>query len=259
MTNILYLDIETSPNLAYTWGKWKQDVIQFEQVSYMLAISWVKSTIDENGRETFEAAEARGLCDFKDYDPETCDDARLCQLTLDLIDWADFIVGHNVDKFDLRRIKGFAVKNDLNPPSTYLVLDTLKMARKEFAFQDNRLGALCDYLGLATKESTGGFSTWLGCMGGDRASWETMLKYAKQDVEILPALYHRLRPWVTNHPVLVPSADRNLCPKCASSNMVRNGTWRTKTGSYQRWHCRDCGGYSRSRLAGDHGPKPEVV
>src|SRR3990167_3818406 len=35
---ILLFDIETTPNLAYVWGKYEQDVIQYKSEWYML--SW---------------------------------------------------------------------------------------------------------------------------------------------------------------------------------------------------------------------------
>jgi hypothetical protein len=40
MTKILIYDIETTPNLAYVWGKWQQDVIQFKQEWTLLSFSY---------------------------------------------------------------------------------------------------------------------------------------------------------------------------------------------------------------------------
>ena len=37
---VLLFDIESSPNLSWTWGKWDQNVLRFEREWYILAISW---------------------------------------------------------------------------------------------------------------------------------------------------------------------------------------------------------------------------
>ena len=37
---VLIFDIETSPNLSYTWGKWQQDVIKFQSEWEMLSFSY---------------------------------------------------------------------------------------------------------------------------------------------------------------------------------------------------------------------------
>ena len=43
---VLLIDIETTPNLGWVWGKYEQDVLKFEKESYMLSFTakWVGSS-----------------------------------------------------------------------------------------------------------------------------------------------------------------------------------------------------------------------
>jgi hypothetical protein len=136
-----------------------------------------------------------------------------------------------------------------DPPSPYKEVDTLKLARKHFAFTSNRLGDLCNTLGIGTKEETGGFKTWKGCLNGDEKAWATMKKYNKHDVVILEELYLKLRPWATTMPNLATMAGRpDACPKCGSqAGMMIRGYRHTAVSRKVTLQCKSCKGYSSSR------------
>lgn len=235
---LLFLDIETAPNLAYVWAKYEQNVIAYEQETFMLAVSW-----KWYGRR----ANALTLYDLPGGDPT--DDSALVQVALDLLDEADIVVGHNLDRFDIRKINAYALVNGLTPPSPYRTIDTLKVARRHFMFNDNKLGALCKRLDLPVqKGDPGGFGTWLGCLRDDPKAWKRMKRYAKGDVEVLEPLYERLRPWVSNHPSMSYSGALE-CARCGSESIQKRGLKRTQTAVYQCYQCNDCSGYSRSRVS----------
>ena len=129
-------------------------------------------------------------------------------------------------------------------------MDTLKLARRYFKFNSNRLGHLGEHLGLGGKEVTGGFQTWEGCMKGDPKAWKLMKKYAKQDVDLLVDVYERLRPWATNHPNRnVIDGTSYACPTCGSNKLQKRGKRRTRTMVYQTLQCTRCRSYCRERLA----------
>ena len=259
-TRILYFDIENSPALGWTWGKYDQNVLGFEQQPYMLAASWMWETVAPDGTSKVGKPQVKALCDFDGYDPDAADDSALVGFCLELLDSADVVIGHNLDAFDIRKVNGYALRcrPELGPPSPYLTVDTLKVARRFFSFPSNRLGDLCELLELPAKETPGGFGLWLRCMAGDAKAWRTMKSYARQDAAILRPLYLRLRPWMSNHPVLVVDPDEFRCPTCASADVHRRGVKRTKAGGrFQQWHCRACGSYSRTRVS--DGVRPKLV
>jgi hypothetical protein len=234
---ILLFDIETSPNIGYTWGKWEQDIIAFTEHWHLLcfAAKWLGQ------KKVF----AYGLPDFKDYVPGKIDDTLLVVELWKLFDEADVIVAHNGDQFDVKKANSLFVRYGLNPPRPYVTIDTKKVAKRYFRFDSNKLDDLGQELGLGRKIQTGGFDLWQGCMAGDSRAWKKMIAYNKQDVVLLEKVYLRLRKWMTNHPNHNAFEERTtLCPNCGSENMQHRGFSVTRTGKKERYQCQSCGAWS---------------
>jgi len=232
---ILLLDVETSPNIGYTWRKYDQTVIEFVQEWYMLSFSakWLgeKKTV------------VYGLPDFSGFAKDKINDKKLCQKLWKLMDSADIIIAHNGDRFDLRKINSRFITNGIKPPSPYKTVDTLKAARKYFGFNSNKLNDLGVALGLGKKVPTGGFQLWLDCMYGDEKAWRKMKAYNKNDVILLEKVYERLLPWIGNHPSVSISAEIK-CHKCGSFNIQQRGYTYTKASRCKKWCCNDCNAWS---------------
>lgn len=192
---ILLMDIETSPELGYHWGRWKQNVgvKQVKRRSNLLtfAYKWLGST------ETY----ADALPYYPDYMLDMHDDALLVKAMWNLLDSADAVVAHNGDKFDLAYLNSRFAYHGLGMPSPYKSIDTLKIAKKYFRFPANSLAELCAYFNVAGKFDTN-FDLWLGCERGDPASWEEMVTYNIQDVKALEDVYMKLAPYDKGHPNL---------------------------------------------------------
>jgi DNA polymerase elongation subunit (family B) len=234
---ILLWDIETAPNLGYTWGKWEQNVLAFESEWYLLTISWKWL-----GEKTTHVT---GLVDFeKRYKKNPEDDYELAKLAWDLFNEADIVVAHNGVAFDTKKAQARMIIHGMDPPSSFKEVDTLNLARRHFNFTSNKLGDLCETLGIGAKVSTGGFELWRDCLRGDRRAWDRMKKYNKQDVVILEELYLRLRPWSNRHPNLATMSGRyDACPKCGSTKGMKSQGWQYNAVTmYQRFRCRACGG-----------------
>ena len=135
----------------------------------------------------------------------------------------------------------------------------MKVARKHFFFNSNKLTYLCEILGIGKKIKTGGIDLWTSCMNGDMKAWAKMKKYNKHDVVITEKLYLLLRPWVTNHPnrALMDGKER-ACPTCSSSKVIKNGFIYSRVGIYQKWICKNCGAWPQSRKAEKVLVRPEL-
>lgn len=232
---ILFLDIETSPNLAYVWGKWEQDVIEFKEEWHLLSFSakWA------DGKQI-----TKGLCDYK-HKKETD-----YYLTLDLhklLDEADVIVAHNGDQFDIKKIQARFTFWNLSPTSPFKTIDTKKVAKRYFNFNSNSLTDLGQYLGLGKKMKHDGFATWKGCMAGDKDSWAIMKKYNAMDVVLIEKVYYRFLPWITNHPNYSTFINDEVCPKCGSNKLQSRGYSLTLTAKFKRFQCQNCGGWGKYR------------
>lgn len=242
---ILLFDIETTPVNAYVWQLWDTNVIKVVKDWNMLcfAYKWLGE------KETHVVA----LPDFKArYKANKSDDLDVCVSLWKLLNEADIVIAHNGDAFDIKKANARFIMNGMPPPSSYVQIDTKKIAKKYFNFSSNSLKDLARYFGVKQKADAGGFGTWEGCMAGDKKAWEHMKEYNKQDVVVLEEVYLTMRPWMNRFPVTNNSLQ---CPKCASKKMQKRGFERTVTGiQYQRYHCQDCGGWSRSRLSEEDKP-----
>lgn len=230
---ILLFDIETSPNIGYTWGKWEQNVIEFKQDSYFLSVAW-KWLHDKK-------VYVKGLDDNPKYKPNVPDDRYLIDTIHKLFCEADVVIAHNGDQFDVKKSNTRFVALNYAPPIPYKTVDTKKLAKRYFKFDSNALDELARYLGIGRKVQHKGFPMWLECMAGDPKAWKTMKKYNKQDVVLLEEVYLKLRAWHTTH----PKADlyRKLpeqCPMCGGTTTHRRGFQVLNKKIKQRWQCVDC-------------------
>jgi hypothetical protein len=234
---VLLIDLETAPSLAYVWRNWDASVLATEREWFVLSFAyrWLGE-----GRTQVVA-----LPDFPEtYATNKEDDSRLIEELWKLLDASDFVCGHNLDRFDIRKANSRAIIAGLQPPSPYKTIDTLKIARKYFAFASNKLNDLGVVLGLGEKVKHGGFQLWMDCMTGDKKAWAEMRAYNRQDVDLLEAVYLKLRPWHSTHPSFDHFSRLDACPICQSTHLQRRGRRRTRTTMRQQYRCEDCGHWS---------------
>lgn len=243
---ILLFDIESTPNLGYSWGKWETNVLGFVRETYMLcyAYKWYGE----------EKTQVVSLPDFALYKKERTNDRALVKSLWNLFNEADVIIAHNGDKFDIKYTNGRFLAHGMKPPTTYKTIDTLKVARSKFKLNSNSLNDLGAFLKVGKKVETGGFDLWLGCMANDKGSWKKMIEYNKQDVDLLEAVYDKLRPWVKNHPNLTFEGAIIACPHCQSEKLWKIG--KDKFSYKQRWRCQGCGANVYTTVK-NHKPKSE--
>jgi len=229
---IVLFDIETSPHIGYSWGKYEQDIIDFKEEGHIMCFAY--KSIGE------KSVHAVATIDFK-KDGER----KVVESLHKLFDESDILVAHNGDDFDIKMVNRSFAKYGMLPPSPYETIDTKKLAKSRFRFTSNKLDDLGEYLGLGRKMQTGGFQLWLDCLAGDRKAWNKMIAYNKQDVVLLEKVYLKLRPWAKTHP-RVDISDKLICPVCGSEDIQKRGFGFGGGFIYQRFQCNQCGKYSSS-------------
>ncbi len=239
---VLFYDIETAPNLGYVWAKYEQNVLDYQREWYMLCVSYRW----EDERKTHVVS----LLDFPNtYAKDQEDDSEVVRFLWNLLDEADITIAHNGNRFDNRKSNMRFVLEGLEPPSPYKSVDTLLVARRYFMFNSNHLGDLGTTLGLGKKVETGGYDLWRQVMAGNQTAWNKMIRYAKQDVNLLMKVYYKLRPWMTNHPNRAVYGGGQDCPTCGSDKLTKRGLKYTQVMTYQQWQCQSCKAYSRTRTS----------
>jgi hypothetical protein len=188
----------------------------------------------------------RCLADYEGYKPGSRNDKPLLADLWKLLDAADIVVAHNLDRFDAKKANYRFIANGFKPPSSFLHCDTLKEVKKVASFDSHKLNELCRILNIGRKVRTGGADLWFDCLEGNMKAWAKMKKYNARDVTLLEELYLELLPWMKSHPNVGMWSDRACCPKCGSTRLQSRGIARNKTTAYTRYQCRYCGSWSRS-------------
>jgi hypothetical protein len=241
---IVYFDIETAPSLGWYFDLYKEgNIVATKQPWFMLSFAW-KFAGDKN-------VSVKALCDYQGYRAGKQDDSKLVADLWKIFDSADILIGHNADRFDIKKTNSRFLGLGLGPPSPFKVIDTLKIAKKHFRQDSNRLAALGEFLGLGGKLPTTGWDTWRGCIEGDLKAWAVMKRYNKRDVSLLEQVYLKLRPWHTSHPDLRAYTGRTGCPACSSKQVQCRGFNVAKTRKTQRMHCQSCGHWYSGRVIRD--------
>lgn len=245
---ILCLDIETAPMLTYLWRLWIQGgVNHVMQESSTYILSWAAKWVGDS--EVMSDA----LCYSPDYVPGMESDTYMLQGIWDLLDEADFVVAHNGDKFDIKHLNTQFLLAGFNPPAPYRQIDTLKMVKRTFAFDSNRLDYLLRKLFGRTKADSGGFETWRECILGNMDAWETLIRYNREDVEDLEDVYLTIRAWDKSHPSVATGEGRSgqpCCTVCGSENLrPTNRTAKSNVSRFPVLRCGDCGATVRTRTS----------
>lgn len=240
---ILAFDIETAPVLAHVWSIWNQNVGLNQIMDDWYMLSWSAQWLGED--EVMYDALPNHKTTFE-QDP-TNDFNILCSLYA-LLNEADVIIAHNGRRFDVKKVKARLLKWGLRPLSSFRVIDTLDIAKREFALTSNRLDYLATYLELPNKVAHSGHSLWVKCMQGNKEAWETMIKYNKYDVSLLIDVYYKIRAWDSKHPNLAIYYDdhRTRCMCCGSDAIEETGKMvTTNLSMFKEYECLDCGKVGR--------------
>lgn len=239
--NIVTLDIETFPNLVYTWGLWKQTIGVNQIVRDWSIASMCWKWL--GAKPTY----------YVDTEADPTNDAPILQQLWEVLDQADIVIGQNSKHFDVRKLNARFIEAGLPPPSPYKQIDTKVEAGKVAMFTSNRLEWLAAHLTDVKKDKHKdfpGFDLWSECLKGNPKAWAAMRKYNPRDVVSTEKVYMRLRPWIVQHPnVAIYSADGKVrCPKCGSLHVHPRGLYHTNVTTRQRYHCASCKGWSWGRF-----------
>jgi uncharacterized protein YprB with RNaseH-like and TPR domain len=230
---IAFIDIETAPIIAAVWQLYDTNVVWVERDTHLLsfAVKWSdKKTI-----------KTHALPDYRGYSKNRYDDKRLARDMWEVVNEADFIVAHNGDEFDLKKANARFIVHGLTPPAPYKSIDTLKISRRNFKFDSNKLDNIARQLGVGRKLPHTGADLWRRCLDGDPDAWNTMRRYNAHDVALLDGVYHKIRSWDARHPDLNHYTRAGACPTCQSMNIQRGRGWNvSRAGKKERLRCLDC-------------------
>lgn len=226
---VLFLDIETKPAIVATFNLWKpilgpQNILEDPDI-LCFTYNWEGEEVQFVGQDEYTYHE-------------------VLRVLYELFDEADYIVTYNGQSFDIKWIEGELNLAGFNPPSPYQQIDLYRKLRQRSKFINNKLEYVVSRFLDDHKVTHAGMALWLGCMAGDEAAWAKMREYAVKDTQLLEPLYQRVRAWLPQHPNRSLFGDEALaCTRCQSVNYQKRGLGYSRGGKYQKYQCRDCGGY----------------
>ena len=228
---ILLFDVETSFYHFVGWGTYKQFIQHYQITKHQYIISWAAIWLyDDNVQSDVVTPK----------ESKNRDDKRILKSIWKLLDEADIVIGHNGDRFDLRKLRWRFISKGMQPPSPFRVIDTLKIARREFFAPSYKQDFLTKYFKLENKLSTE-FQLWVDCEAGNQDRLNEMAEYNKHDVMGLEELYLKIRPYIHNHPNLSVLMDKDVCPNCGANDIVETDSeYITTANKFPVYRCDSC-------------------
>lgn len=177
-----------------------------------------------------------------DWGAKKQNSAKLLDEVVAQIEKADVVIGHNGDSFDVKLINTLRIMHKQPPIAWPLTEDTLKMARKVFRFNSNKLDHLARVL-LGDKKIHTSQKLWDDVQYKKcPKALKKMVKYCKKDVLLLEEVFNELRPYCSPrvNRALLSGNSKYDCPTCGSNHNQKYGLRTTKARTYQRMRCNKC-------------------
>jgi hypothetical protein len=229
---ILCFDLELAPLVLQGWGLYDQNfgLNQIERDWFIL--SFAAKFLDKDEIHYFDQRNSKDLAD----------DLELVQRLHKIINEADILLGHNLDKFDVKKLNARFIRHSLPPIHPKQTIDTLKIAKKFFSFTSNKLEYIAKFLKCEEKSKHSkflGHTLWSECLNGNEEAFKEMEIYNKQDVITTIEVYQKL---VVYDPSInfQTFGQARIC-SCGGTSFFKNGLKYTKQGIFQLYRCPGCG------------------
>lgn len=245
----LIFDLETRPTEAYVWAAWKQNIQAVQVIEHGHVICWAAKWLGDPNSKTMFGSEWDNAGGY-------------IEELHALMEEADATITYNGNKFDAPVLRTEFARRGLKPTAPTKSIDLYQVVRRQFRLLHNRMDSVAAFLEIKGKTSTGGFQLWIDVINEIPKAQALMKKYNIQDIRVLEEIYHKLLPWIPNHPAIghyTEDGAVHSCPNCGSIKLQKRGKHKTKASTFQRYQCNKCGTWSRSRMADKNAPKPEVV
>lgn len=234
--NILIFDIELAPMELYGWALFDQNfgLNQIKKDWYVL--SWAAKWLGSPEEEVMYADQRN--------EPDISNDYGIISQIWQLLDEADIVITQNGIKFDAKKLNARFILNGFPEPSSYRHIDTLRIAKKKFAFTSNKLEYMTDKLCTKYKKLKHndfvGFELWAECLKNNPLAWTSMEKYNRYDVLSTEELYLILRPWDKTINFNVYHDGGYQC-SCGSIDLIWSGYDYSNSSKKERYTCNQCG------------------
>jgi len=227
----LFFDIETSPNIVYSWRigynlNITPDCIINERAIICISYKWENEETIHSLTWDKNQSDKQMLIDF-----------------LKVANQADEMIAHNGDRFDIKWIRTRCIFHRIPMFPNYKTLDTLKKAKSGFNFNSNKLDYIAQYLGVGAKVKHSGFDMWKNVMANDKEAMSEMVHYCEGDIIVLEDVFLTMQNYIkqNTHAGVLNNNLKYSCPCCSSEQitLIKNNV--TTMGTIKRLiECNNC-------------------
>ena len=227
---ILYIDLETSPNIGTFWRPGYNLTLGTHNIMEERQIILASYAWDDKKPKTVrwkKDAKSKNL--YLKYS-----DKNIVEELIKQMDQADLVVGQNGDRFDIKWLRGRAMKHGVPMNHSYQTFDTLKKSRQLMNLNSNKLDYLGEFFLGTGKVATGGFQLWLDCIAGCSKAMARMQKYCEGDIILLRDYFNALMQYAPpNHHVgAAMGFNKNAtCATCGTHDIRKSKEYTTKSGA----------------------------
>lgn len=228
---ILAFDIETAPLLVHVFQLFGNDAIgtnAINQDSFIL--SFAAKFLHDDKIYYFDNRKGK----------DKTNDKKIIEQAHALMKEADILLGHNIDRFDIKKMNARFIKYGLDPLPKIQTIDTLKIAKRYFSFTSNKLEYLATFLGCTPKSSHAkftGLALWTECLKNNKEAYDELRLYNEQDVLTQIEVYEKLARYDQS---LNFQAYQYATCICGSTDFYKDGMKYTNNGQFQRYRCSQC-------------------
>lgn len=187
----------------------------------------------------------------------TQDDDYLAERSWQLFDESDLVVTYYGKGADVPWLREQWARRGLGEPSPWTDIDLYSTVRSRFRLPHKSLNAAAEMLGVAVKVDKYDFRVADAAVAGDPKAQARIRRYNIGDIHSTEAVYWSLLPHIKPHPHVAPARylDQMCCPRCASTDVHRDGTYTPGVYVYAAYRCATCKGTFKAEF---HHKGPSV-
>jgi hypothetical protein len=229
---ILVFDIECTGMILESYGLYNQNHNHKDIIEDWSLLSYAAWFV---GEEEIHYMDNRYGLDYRD-------DRQIVEGLHHLINEADWIIGHNSDRFDLKKFNAKSEKYLLDDIHEKTQWDTLKMLKSKYSLASNSLDYAAKYFDLKERKSGHGKfpgkSLFDECKKGNMEAWQELELYNKQDVKVTWELFQRLAK--KDKRINMQSFYQRQVCICGNEKFHKDGFRFTRQGRFQIYRCNQC-------------------
>lgn len=171
-------------------------------------------------------------------------DDYLAERSFELFDQADLVVTYFGKGADVPWLREQWTRRHLGEPSPWTDIDLFSTVRSRYRLRHKNLDYVCRMLDVPTKTAKWDFRKGDAAVAGDTKAQAFVKRYNVGDVNATECAYWALLPHIKPHPHVAPNRylEGICCPRCASRDVHRTGTYTPGVLVYAAFACSVCKG-----------------